>query len=156
MAKRRGLLVGLLVVVLLLIVIAGGAAWYLQPKKVVVTLEVNPHLQGGRGNDPDAVPIKGTYDVDGKTGELTGQMGSKFTLEPGKRVIFTLYSPAENASFSARYSIDGQSKGFSGTAAGKNGVRGWVKTHWGGKEPDHWIENYNSGAQDPWLSAPPP
>jgi hypothetical protein len=144
MSKRRILLLTL-PVVLLLAAVAGGV-WFALPKKTAVTLDVF----GTAG-----IELKGTAEVDGISQDLAGTVPTQFVLE-GYRVTYSLTTPADSGEFRVRYLIGGAAFGSSGSQSPpRNGVRGWVKSSWGGSSPSGWIESFDREAQPAWLSPPP-
>lgn len=136
-----------LVVLVVLAVAAAGVAWVVWPKKNVVTIEVYPGTAG--------LAFQGTADVDGVSQELTGTVPKKFVLE-GYRVTYSLTSSEEAGEFRVKVLIGDRALGSSGSGnPPHNGVRGWVKSGWGGSPPTHWIESFARDGDTGWLSPPP-
>jgi hypothetical protein len=147
MFRRRSLLLALPVVLLFLAAAAATAAWFAWPKKVALTVRVY---------GTDGLPLKCTAEVDGKTLDLTGTVPIELHFE-GARIVYTLTSSAEEGEFRVNPIIGGMSMTFSGSGSPpKNGVRSWVKSHWGSDTLDYWIEPFDKEAKPAWLKAPPP
>jgi hypothetical protein len=146
MTRRRALLIAIPVVVILLAA-GGAAAWLYRPKKAVLTVEVY---------GTDGLPLKGTAEVDGQTQDLTGTVPTELRFE-GTRIIYTLTSPAEKGEFRVRPKVNGNAVAFSGSGdPPRNGVRSWVKSHWGSDPPDYWVEPFDKEKSPAWLTPPPP
>ena len=147
MSRRRSLLLAVPVVLLFLAAAAAAAAWYARPKPVALTVRVY---------GTDGLPLQGTAEVDGKTQDLTGTVPTELRFE-GTRIVYTLTSPAEAGEFRVNPIIGGKSYTFSGSGKPpKNGVRSWVKSHWGSGPPDYWVEPFDKEKAPAWLTPPPP
>jgi hypothetical protein len=144
MSRRRFLLLTLPVV--LLSAAAAVAIWFARPKKTALTVEVT----GTPG-----LPIKGTCEVDGSPQDLTGAVPTEFVLE-GYRVTYSLASTEDSGEFRVRALIGDRACGSAGSLSPpRYGVRGWVKSNWGGAEPTHWIEPFDKDEQPGWITPPP-
>ena len=144
MSRRWVLFVGLLIVPALVV---AGTLWLVWPKKNVVTLEVYPGTPG--------TAFHLTADVDGVSQERSGTVPAQFVLE-GRRVTYSLTSAEDAGEFRVKALIGGVALGSSGSGnPPKNGVRGWVKSHWGWSPPEHWIESFDKDADKGWKSPPP-
>jgi hypothetical protein len=145
MFTRRSLLLAL-PAVLLLAGVAAAAAWLARPKKTALTLEVS----GTPG-----LAVKGTCEVDGSPRDLTGAVPTRFALE-GYRVTYSLASTEDSGEFRVKAATGDIVLDASGSGnPPKNGVRGWVKSRWGGPPPSHWIESFDRDGQQGWLRPPP-
>ena len=146
MTRRRALLIAIPIVVILLAA-GGAAAWLYRPKKAVLTVEVY---------GTDGLPLQGTAEVDGKTQDLTGIVPTELRFE-GTRIVYTLTSPAAEGEFRVRPKVNGNAVAFSGSGSPpRNGVRSWVKSHWGSGPPDYWVEPFDKEKSPAWLTPPPP
>jgi hypothetical protein len=148
MSRRRILLIALPAVLVLGVAAAavGAAVWFARPKKVAVTLDVT----GTRG-----LAIKLTADEDGKRRELTDTVPRKFDLE-GYRVTYSLTSTEDAGEFRVKAAIGetGLASATSGNPPRK-GIRGWVKSGWGGSFPSHWLESFYPDEERGWRVPPP-
>jgi hypothetical protein len=146
MSRRKVVLVVVLLCVVALALAAGGVAWLARPRPVVVTIEVTC---------TPGVTFKGTADVDGVSRALTGTKTEKFTLE-GSRITYSLVSPDDDGEIRVKAAIGEVALGSSGSGNPPNsGVRGWVKSNWGGSPPSHWIESFKKEGDTGWLTPPP-
>jgi len=113
-------------------------------------LTVTVQVYGTKG-----VPVEGTGEADGRTQELKGEVPTQFVLE-GSRVVFSLTSPADSGEFRVRAAVGEHVLG-SGTSQNPptRGVRGWVKSSWGGAPPTQWTESFPRDEEEAWKEPPP-
>ncbi len=143
MSRRRVVVIVVLTVLVLAAGATAGAVWLFGPRKTTLTIEVT---------GPEGLPIKGTADVDGVTRPLEGVVPARFVLE-GYRVTYSVESPAESGEIRVKASLGSNALGsLSMGDPPRRGVRGWVKSAWGGAPPQYWIEFADEKG---WTKPPP-